>query len=168
MERRATGFKLAMQLLAMSALALLLNSCNNTQAPVLEQGERQVLRPPIIVDSSTPDSSFRAANRRPAIVSSAASASVRSAPAAASSRSRSNNSVSATHRVRNGDTLFSIAFQHDLDFRSLAIANGLNPPYTIFVDQKLNLDINNISRVRSRSASDNLGTAVSNNSVASI
>ena len=46
--------------------------------------------------------------------------------------------------MRSGDTLFSIAFQYDLDFRSLAIANGLNPPYTIFVDQEINLDLNNI------------------------
>ena len=38
-----------------------------------------------------------------------------------------------------GDTLFSIAFQYDMDFRSLALANGLNPPYTIFVGQQLQL-----------------------------
>jgi lipoprotein NlpD len=69
-----------------------------------------------------------------------------------------------THRVRSGDTLFSIAFEYDLDFRSLAQANGLNPPYTIFVDQQINLDISRLSV--SASANSNLGTAVSNNSVA--
>ncbi|MBK51597.1 MAG: hypothetical protein CMQ45_04350 [Gammaproteobacteria bacterium] len=47
--------------------------------------------------------------------------------------------VSASHLVSAGDTLFSIAFQYDLDFRSLALANGLNPPYTIFVGQQLRL-----------------------------
>ena len=44
-----------------------------------------------------------------------------------------------SHLVSAGDTLFSIAFQYDLDFRSLALANGLNPPYTIFVGQQLRL-----------------------------
>ncbi len=44
-----------------------------------------------------------------------------------------------THLVGAGDTLFSIAFQYDMDFRSLALANGLNPPYTIFVGQQLQL-----------------------------
>jgi lipoprotein NlpD len=69
--------------------------------------------------------------------------------------------------VRAGDTLFSIAYQHDLDFRSLAIANGLNPPYTIFVDQQIDLDINNLTPSSSSISTANLGTAVSNNSVAS-
>jgi lipoprotein NlpD len=68
--------------------------------------------------------------------------------------------------VGSGDTLFSIAFQYDLDFRSLAIANGLNPPYTIFVDQEINLDLNNIVSVGSAVSTANLGTAVGNNSVA--
>ena len=66
----------------------------------------------------------------------------------------------------SGDTLFSIAFQYDLDFRSLAIVNGLNPPYTIFVDQEINLDLNNIVRGGSAVSTANLGTAVGNNSVA--
>ena len=45
-----------------------------------------------------------------------------------------------SHLVSAGDTLFSIAFQYDMDFRSLALANGLNPPYTIFVGQQLQLE----------------------------
>tara|TARA_B110000305_G_C19323632_1_gene580196 strand:- start:404 stop:1039 length:636 start_codon:yes stop_codon:yes gene_type:complete len=68
--------------------------------------------------------------------------------------------------VRSGDTLFSIAFQYDLDFRSLAIANGLNPPYTIFVNREINLDLNNIVSSGSGVSTSNLGTAVGNNSVA--
>ena len=44
-----------------------------------------------------------------------------------------------SHLVSAGDTLFSIAFQYDMDFRTLALANGLNPPYTIFVGQQLQL-----------------------------
>ena len=73
-----------------------------------------------------------------------------------------------SHRVRPGDTLHSIAFQYDLDARNLAIANNLGPPYTIFVDQELNLDLSRIRNTALRSAADtsNLGTAVRNNSVA--
>ena len=77
-----------------------------------------------------------------------------------------NRAGPTTHLVRSGDTLFSIAFQYDLDFRSLAIANGLNPPYTIFVDQDINLDLNNIVSGGSAVSTANLGTAVGNNSVA--
>jgi len=62
--------------------------------------------------------------------------------------------------------MFSIAFQYDLDFRSLAIANGLNPPYTIFVDQQINLDLDRIAANGAAVSTSNLGTAVSNNSVA--
>ncbi len=72
----------------------------------------------------------------------------------------------SSHRVRLGDTLFSIAFQYDLDFRSLAIANGLNPPYTIFVDQEINLGSNTLASGSSALASGNLATVAANNSVA--
>lgn len=54
-----------------------------------------------------------------------------------SSLSSALNPVS--HLVKAGDTLFSIAFQYNLDFRTLAMANGLNPPYTIFVGQEIDL-----------------------------
>jgi lipoprotein NlpD len=70
--------------------------------------------------------------------------------------------------VRRGDTLYSIAFQYDLDFRSLAIANNLNPPYTIRVDQELNLDASNPGSLSSNPlVATPTGTVVTNNSVAS-
>ena len=149
-----------------------------------EQGEQQVVSAPIIVDSSTPESSFRIGNSRAVTVSSSggrngpspevlssnsASSASRPQPIQNSStpnRATPNSSMRTLHRVRSGDTLFSIAFQYDLDFRSLAIANGLNPPYTIFVDQEINLDLNNIVRSGSAVSIANLGTAVGNNSVA--
>tara|TARA_B110000858_G_scaffold112419_1_gene128579 strand:+ start:15184 stop:15819 length:636 start_codon:yes stop_codon:yes gene_type:complete len=68
--------------------------------------------------------------------------------------------------VRPGDTLFSIAFQYDLDFRRLAIANGLNPPYTIFVDREINLDLDTVVGGSGAVSNSTLGTAVGNNSVA--
>lgn len=43
------------------------------------------------------------------------------------------------HRVSKGDTLYSIAFRYGYDYRELAAANNIKPPYTIFVDQKIAL-----------------------------
>ncbi|MBX3696378.1 MAG: peptidoglycan DD-metalloendopeptidase family protein [Dokdonella sp.] len=45
-----------------------------------------------------------------------------------------------SYRVRRGDTLYSIAFRNGLDYRDLASANGIDPPYTIYVDQVIRLD----------------------------
>ncbi|HET8700074.1 MAG TPA: peptidoglycan DD-metalloendopeptidase family protein [Nitrococcus sp.] len=41
--------------------------------------------------------------------------------------------------VRPGDTLFSVAWRHDLDYRSIARWNGIEPPYTIYPNQRLRL-----------------------------
>jgi lipoprotein NlpD len=43
------------------------------------------------------------------------------------------------YRVQRGDTLFSIAFRYGLEFRRLAAANAIAPPYTIYVGQTLRL-----------------------------
>lgn len=162
----------AMPAVRIISVFLLLSSCgNNYQAPISEQGERQVVSAPIIVDSSTSNSSLGVDNSRPVILSSNSSDSrpvsvVSSSNSRNQSQSNAARSIPNTHRVRAGDTMFSIAYQYDLDFRSLAIANGLNPPYTIFVDQEINLDLNTVAANRSAASTSNLGTAVSNNSVA--
>lgn len=174
-------------LLAPCFTLFLLSGCSaGYQAPILEQGERQRVSTPIIVDSSAPQSSLRVPDNRTQVVSSAASSSStnsstvngsgRSPVRAPMSRAVVNpvqNSAASTmasipgsHRVRSGDTLFSIAFEYDLDFRSLALANGLRAPYTIFVDQQLILDVNNVSSSSGSVANSNLGTAVGNDSVA--
>jgi lipoprotein NlpD len=44
-----------------------------------------------------------------------------------------------TYRVVRGDTLYSIAFKHGLDFRDLAAWNGIASPYRILVGQDLRL-----------------------------
>ena len=41
--------------------------------------------------------------------------------------------------VQKGDTLYSIAFRYGIDYKSLAKINGINPPYTIYLNQKLSL-----------------------------
>ncbi len=43
------------------------------------------------------------------------------------------------YRVRIGDTLYSIAFRHDMDYRDLARINNINTPYTIYPGQVLSL-----------------------------
>lgn len=45
-----------------------------------------------------------------------------------------------THIVARGDTLYSIAWRYGLDFRQLADANGIDPPYRIYPGQRLTLD----------------------------
>ena len=70
------------------------------------------------------------------------------------------------HIVSAGDTLFSIAFQYDLDFRSLALANGLNPPYTIFVGQDINLALEATNALMDTVGSA-AGRLIENNGVAS-
>lgn len=41
------------------------------------------------------------------------------------------------HVVRRGETLYSIATAHDMDWRELARRNGIRPPYTLHVGQRL-------------------------------
>jgi lipoprotein NlpD len=76
------------------------------------------------------------------------------------SASRANN-----HRVRDGESLYSIAFQYDVDVRALALANGLRSPYTIFVGQELSLDLN-APAANAETRSIAVGTPVRNNGVA--
>lgn len=45
--------------------------------------------------------------------------------------------VADTYRVQRGDTLYSIAFRHGVDYRELAEWNGIGAPYTIYVGQDL-------------------------------
>jgi len=43
------------------------------------------------------------------------------------------------YTVSGGDTLFAIAWRYGLDYRSLASANNIKSPYTIYPGQKLSL-----------------------------
>ncbi|MGB0712727.1 MAG: peptidoglycan DD-metalloendopeptidase family protein, partial [Gammaproteobacteria bacterium] len=45
----------------------------------------------------------------------------------------------ASHKVVRGDTLYSIAFQHNLNYQELAAWNGIGPPYLIRVGEVLRL-----------------------------
>ncbi|MEX0943576.1 MAG: peptidoglycan DD-metalloendopeptidase family protein [Pseudomonadales bacterium] len=41
--------------------------------------------------------------------------------------------------VQRGDTLYSVAFRYGLDYKELAASNNIEPPYTIYVDQRIRL-----------------------------
>lgn len=45
----------------------------------------------------------------------------------------------AVHVVAKGDTLYSICWRYGLDYQDVAKANGIGPPYTIFVGQRIML-----------------------------
>lgn len=56
------------------------------------------------------------------------------------------NDVPASHTVERGETLYSVAWTYGLDYRRLALANDLEPPYTIYPGQQLELDERGVSR----------------------
>jgi|TARA_R110000787_G_scaffold102561_5_gene208625 lipoprotein NlpD len=45
-----------------------------------------------------------------------------------------------SYTVRKGDTLYSISFRYGMDYRDVARINGIRPPYTIYVGQKIKFD----------------------------
>ena len=44
-----------------------------------------------------------------------------------------------TYTVRKNDTLYSIAWRHNLDYKVLAAANGIESPYTVYPGQRIDL-----------------------------
>jgi lipoprotein NlpD len=43
----------------------------------------------------------------------------------------------STHKVRKGETLYSIAWRYDLDYKDVARWNNIRPPYSIYIGQEL-------------------------------
>ncbi|MDH5180053.1 MAG: peptidoglycan DD-metalloendopeptidase family protein [Gammaproteobacteria bacterium] len=43
------------------------------------------------------------------------------------------------HVIKKGETLYSLAWQYGYDYREVAKWNGIEPPYTIYPDQKLRI-----------------------------
>lgn len=97
------------------ALLLVLISCGSPRAPIRDQGRAFPDRQPEIVRDGGPvifqPTVDSAATGQPGI-----------------------------HRVREGDTLYAIAFMYGVDYREIAAANSLLPPYMIYVDQELKLN----------------------------
>ncbi len=78
----------------------------------------------------------------PAAVQGGTSTPALSAPPAPSSQGAAG---AQRHTVVRGDTLYSIAWQYSVDVRALALANNLNPPYTIYPGQELTVNISGVS-----------------------
>jgi len=51
----------------------------------------------------------------------------------------SNKNKQTQHLVRKGETLYSIAWEHGVDYRKVASWNNISRPYTIFPGQKIKL-----------------------------
>ena len=49
------------------------------------------------------------------------------------------NDTSGYHIVTKGDTLYSIAWRYDFDYKDIASWNKVNPPYTIYLGQFIRL-----------------------------
>lgn len=71
--------------------------------------------------------------------SSSSSSSSSQAQASASSSGRSNSHGFSTYTVQNGDTLSAIAARFGTTYQSIAEANGIVPPYTIYPGQVLKI-----------------------------
>jgi len=92
-------------------------------------------------DSLPADDQPATSNNQPAAASSSApvAANTSSVPASAATAS------ARTHTVARGDTLYSIAWTHNIDYRRLALVNNLSAPYTIYPGQQLNLSESGVS-----------------------
>ena len=138
--------------------ALLLAGClgGNYQAPISDQSEVMDQSGPEIVLNSD-DSPTRYASDSNGTIPRT------EAPVVATGGDRSE-----IHRVASGDSLYAIAFQYDLDVRELALANNLSPPYTLFVGQELNLELQQptVAAAAGESSLSPIGRVVGNNNVA--
>jgi lipoprotein NlpD len=66
-------------------------------------------------------------------------------PAPVDSRAQPPSKRILVHQVEPGETLYSIAWRYDLDFKKLARANGIHAPFVINRGQLLSLDTSKIS-----------------------
>jgi len=54
-----------------------------------------------------------------------------------SSKSTKSTTLPKIYTVKKGDTLYSVSWRYGQDYKTLAKANGIKSPYTIYVGQKL-------------------------------
>lgn len=122
------------------ALLAVLISCGSPRAPIRDQGRAFPNQQPEIVRDGGPvifqPTDDSAATGQPGI-----------------------------HRVREGDTLYAIAFMYGVDFRELASVNSLSPPYTIYVDQELRLNADAAGATASSGAAASASAAAPSGSI---
>jgi lipoprotein NlpD len=90
------------------------------------------------LDDSQPASSAQASQDQPAQGQTTGSGSASATPSTAVASQIAGGG--AVHVVARGDTLYSIAWAHNIDYRRLALVNNLGEPYTIFPGQRLLLN----------------------------
>lgn len=93
------------------------------------------------ISRSTLPADDQPADDQPAAGQSPASATAQPAPSAA----QQGDGTAQSHTVARGDTLYSIAWTHNIDYRRLALVNKLSAPYTIYPGQQLNLSDSGVS-----------------------
>lgn len=59
----------------------------------------------------------------------------------------------AFHRVKQGDTLFSIALRYGIDYRKLASANSISKPYRIYEGQRIDTRVSSIHGISTQKPS---------------
>ncbi|ALO46064.1 peptidoglycan DD-metalloendopeptidase family protein [Pseudohongiella spirulinae] len=154
-----------MPLLFMSFL-LVLGCASSYEAPIDDRSDQLVRERAVIIESG--QSIESTARRTPASVTSSSGAGqdtvgssetvVRAVTVGGGIRRVTERVVSETgssaqdstlaaqtHVVVRGDTLYSIAWNYDLDVRTLALINQLNPPYTIFPGQRLRVSADDVA-----------------------
>jgi lipoprotein NlpD len=52
---------------------------------------------------------------------------------------RANEKLSGIHIVQTGETLYAIGWRYNRDFKELAAANNIEPPYVIYAGQEISL-----------------------------
>lgn len=108
-----------LQLSTISLVSLFIAACSTTSAPVVDRA------PPSKQSTNKPITSTKSTSSK--TVSKSAS-------------TKSSDWRPDTHTVKKGDTLFSIGLEYGYDYKDIARANNIEPPYVIRVGQTLKLD----------------------------
>ena len=121
-------------------LGLFLSACsgNGYRAPVVDRSTAVDNSGPIVFDSRTNSGVVSG-------IPSRTNANVVSRRVASGSINTRNNSKANIHKVSSGETLHSIAWLHGVDYRRIAIINGLRAPFTIYPGQELKLNVDSVS-----------------------
>ncbi len=117
-------------------------------------GKCNVLMPKNANEMGSGLARFVSRNGLPVIVLLLAACATDNAPVAEiGQRAHSGQSGTGTvHVVVKGDTLHSISWRYGLDYRDVAKANGIGPPYTIYIGQRLQVTVKSPRKSRARSA----------------
>lgn len=86
-----------------------------------------------------------------------------SAAASGHANAAAGSELPADHQVSPGENLYAISLKYSLDYRRLAAANGIEPPYTIYPGQRLQVaKAATTTPARSSVANTNSAVAVAN------